>query len=138
MTDRNEDYSPGDVVQFPATHANEHPETGGWDPDTGIFTCPVPGFYMFAATLYKASSTEGNYNHEATLKTSSQGDVAHVYNFQGPQHNSRYSSSMFVIVHCEAGEQVWVQIRDHFPIIDDYWSLGSSQFMGLLLSKDLP
>ena len=138
MTDRSEEYSPDDRVQFHVTHTNEHPGTGGWDDSTGMFTCPVPGFYMFAATLTKGNSAGGMYNHQATLRTSSQGDVAMLYNYQGSDTSSRFGSSMFAIVHCGAEERVWVRVYSISTVIIDYNQMGSNQFMGLLLRKDLP
>ena len=100
----------------------------GYDKNTGIFFCPVSGFYQFAATLVSESGTDKNL--DAELMHNGHQIVrlhATVYGFD--------EGSQVVNIHCRQGEKVWIS---HTMGVGDSAKMptGFSTFSGALLSID--
>lgn len=100
----------------------------GYDNNTGIFVCPVSGFYQFAATVVSESGADKNldaelmYNGHQIVRLH-----ATVYGFDG--------GSQVVNIHCRQGERVWIR---HTMGVGDSAKMpaGFSTFSGALLSID--
>ena len=118
-TIQDESYVRDDIIKFPKSLTNEHPEgTGSWDEDTSIFTCPVGGHYLIIVSLFKP---HGGYNHQAVLRTSEQGDVVELRSYQGAGTTTNFSSTMSAILPCQTGEEVYCIFMSIFIIVHMFY-----------------
>ena len=111
-----------------------HPAgTGGWDPATNIFTCPITGFYHFFLSLYKQGGSI-NYNCWAELmKSAGAGEVVvRLENFNYNSAGVIFTSTAQAIIPCEAGEWVWVRMGTPCRLYDGS-SYHYNQFSGALV-----
>ena len=74
-------------------------EGGGYDPATGVFTCPTAGTYLFSATG-GCQSEDGHVGAAIMVD-----DTYHSW-FNG---SSTCTGSSSVCVQLEVGQEVWVQ-----------------------------
>ena len=125
-------YSSGDIVQFPTVLTNEFSDgIPGYDPDTGIFTVRLPGYYFFGLTLYKSNVLSNSFSVylkqdlEPILRVRNTNDVDSI------THGSQ------VIVHLDEGVTVYVETTTGGEL---YGSTSSAHsiFSGMLLHEDNP
>ena len=129
--DKHEDYVANDVVKFHHTFSNVNPGFDGWNPTTSIFTCPYDGYYMFLVKIQNSITSTLHF-------------TVYLHMSDGPTHksvvastlNTSLSSTMFAIVPCEKGQDVWVAFTATRGRIQDWWS-HFNQFSGLLLKTGL-
>ena len=100
----------------------------GYDNNTGIFVCPVSGFYQFAATVVSESGADKNLDAEL-MYNGHQIVRLHATLFGYDQ------GSQVVNIHCRQGERVWIR---HMMGAGDSAQMpaGYSTFSGALLSVD--
>ncbi|XP_061162813.1 complement C1q-like protein 4 [Saccostrea echinata] len=102
----------------------------GYDGNTGIFVCPVSGFYQFASTIVSESGTDKNI--DAELMHNGQ-QIAHLHaTLYGYDEGTQIAN-----IHCAQGERVWIR---HLQGAGDSRRMpaGYSSFSGALLSADSP
>jgi hypothetical protein len=102
----------------------------GYDKYTGIFICPISGFYQFAATI--VSDGGNNKNLDAELMHNGQ-QLAHLHaTLYGYDQGTQIAN-----IHCAQGEKVWIR---HLQGAGDSRSMppGYSSFSGALLRADSP
>ncbi|XP_027793356.1 complement C1q subcomponent subunit C [Marmota flaviventris] len=97
---------------------------GDYDTGTGKFTCKVPGLYYF---VYHTS-------HTANLCVVLYRSGVKVTTFCDHMSNSRQVSSGGVLLHLQAGEQVWLAVNDYNGLVGTEGS--DSVFSGFLLFPD--
>ncbi|KAG7282489.1 hypothetical protein CRUP_020204 [Coryphaenoides rupestris] len=116
----------GDAVRFDKVTLNEQ---GDYNPETGRFTCKIPGVYYFAvhATVYRASLQFDLMKNGHT--------TASYFQFYGnwPKPASLSGGSL---LHLAPGDQVWVQMA-----LGEYSGFYSSSktdstFTGFLVYSD--
>ncbi|XP_052716491.1 complement C1q-like protein 4 isoform X1 [Crassostrea angulata] len=100
----------------------------GYDENTGIFVCPISGYYQFAATIVSESGTDKNL--DAELMHNGRQIVrlhATVYGYD--------EGTQVVNIHCAQGERVWIR---HLMGVGDsaIMPAGFSTFSGALLHAD--
>ena len=138
-TEQTEEYNVDDIITFHHTFSNVNPGTGGWDPDTNIFTCPLDGYYMFLVSLVKRSSDE-NFSYEgmASLRISDGEGYSHVVklDYYGDDEVFRgisFVSFMQSILYCSSGQRVWLAMDKSCYLYgsSDYLS----QFSGFIVPQ---
>lgn len=100
----------------------------GYDENTGIFVCPISGYYQFAATIVSEDGTDKNL--DAELMHNGRQIVrlhATVYGYD--------EGTQVVNIHCAQGERVWIR---HLMGVGDsaIMPAGFSTFSGALLHAD--
>uniref|UniRef100_A0A8W8JS64 C1q domain-containing protein n=2 Tax=Magallana gigas TaxID=29159 RepID=A0A8W8JS64_MAGGI len=100
----------------------------GYDENTGIFVCPISGYYQFAATIVSEDGTDKNL--DAELMHNGRQIVrlhATVYGYD--------EGTQVVNIHCAQGERVWIR---HLMGAGDSAIIpaGFSTFSGALLHAD--
>ncbi|XP_017288854.1 complement C1q tumor necrosis factor-related protein 5 [Kryptolebias marmoratus] len=116
----------GDAVRFDTVLINEQ---GDYNPETGRFTCKVPGVYYFAvhATVYRAS-----LQFDLMKNGHAMASYFQIYgNWSKPASLSGGS-----LLHLVPGDQVWVQMA-----LSEYYGFYSSTktdstFTGFLVYSD--
>ncbi|KAK3590579.1 hypothetical protein CHS0354_039711 [Potamilus streckersoni] len=101
-----------------------HNEGNGFNKQTGMFTCPVPGIYFFVLSVLtsRGSSIGVSIIVDGEIKARSYADGSIAYD-QG---------SISTMVRCEAGHNVWTSVYFGSSIYGDYYS----SFSGFLLWGD--
>ena len=103
-------------------------EGQGYDTDTGLFTCSVPGFYYFYASLLKT------YSHSSRvlcyIKTNTESVLLYVKPGSTDREGFLPLTNSFY-VHLEAGEIVKLTDCTAAATFD-----SSSAFSGFLVSRD--
>ena len=116
-----------------------HPAgSGGWDPATNTFTCPLSGYFHFFLSLWKYDDLSSTYNCDASLMKSAGGGEVTVVRVRNNNYNSasvRFSSTAQAIIPCEEGERVWVRMVQSCRLGDN--SYHYNQFSGVLLMEGL-
>ncbi|XP_062622089.1 complement C1q-like protein 4 [Saccostrea cucullata] len=100
----------------------------GYDGNTGIFVCPVSGFYQFASTIVSDGGTDKNL--DAELMHNGQ-QIAHLHaTLYGNDEGTQIAN-----IHCAQGERVWIR---HLQGAADSRRMpaGFSSFSGALLHAD--
>merc|ERR1712150_91919 len=104
-------FNPGDTIVFEQVETNVFPgNSGGYDPNTGIFTCAIGGYYIFHVTIFKAIQTE--HDNQVRLIKSGSPYLVELNNSRSEDmdDNLRWSSTMHCITPCEQGQQVYVEM----------------------------
>ncbi|NXA52367.1 ADIPO protein, partial [Nothocercus julius] len=101
-----------------------------YDPTTGKFRCSIPGMYYFAyhLTVYLSDAKVSLYKQ----------DRAVLFTFDQFQANNLDQASGSVLLHLDAGEEVWLQVYGEGGNSGVYAdNINDSTFMGFLLYPDL-
>ena len=120
-------------VIFDAVKVNQG---GLYDPVHGIFRTNVTGMYVFTATL---SVSPHNSFHVAFVKNKADNVIGYIYTDIG---NIWLKDSSTVLVHLDAGDEVWMVCLSESRIEDDYnHGIDGAQdyhshIAGFLLSAD--
>jgi len=98
-----EDSYPADegVLRFARVLANEGQ---GYDPDTGIFTCPSPGFYHFSVHL----STYGRA--QCAIVKNGQSVVSLYHTTLGLKEKCSQMASISSVIQLSENDRVWVNL----------------------------
>ncbi|XP_048760508.1 complement C1q-like protein 4 [Ostrea edulis] len=102
----------------------------GYDKYTGIFVCPISGFYQFAATIVSDGGTDKNLDAELMHNGK---QIAHLHaTLYGNDEGTQIAN-----IHCAQGERIWIR---HLQGATDARSMppGFSSFSGALLHADSP
>ena len=125
-------YATGDVIQFP--HMFSSQGTPGYNPATGLFTCPADGHYMFTVTIYRRYSSNF-YNFVAYVCKTGASRLTRLVNWMDPGNQwSDWSSGVSLIIPCRQMEAVWVE-ADSGRLYDS--DSHYNTFSGLLLHEGL-
>ncbi|NWI32010.1 ADIPO protein, partial [Sula dactylatra] len=105
-------------------------EQNHYDASTGKFLCSIPGVYYFAyhLTVYLADVKVSLYKK----------DKAVIFTYDQFQKNNVDQASGSVLLHLNAGDEVWLQVYgegDKNGVYAD--NINDSTFMGFLLYPDL-
>nr|XP_009508987.1 PREDICTED: adiponectin [Phalacrocorax carbo] len=105
-------------------------EQSHYDTSTGKFVCSIPGVYYFAyhLTVYLTDVKVSLYKK----------DKAVIFTYDQFQKNNVDQASGSVLLHLNAGDEVWLQVYgegDNNGIYAD--NINDSTFMGFLLYPDL-
>ncbi|XP_053168044.1 adiponectin-like [Hemicordylus capensis] len=118
---------PSIPIKFSKVFYNEQ---NAYDTTTGKFRCSIPGVYYFAyhLTVYVADVKVSLYKK----------DKAIIITYDQFQTNNVDQASGSVLLHVEAGEEVWLQVygeEENNGVYAD--NVNDSTFMGFLLYPDL-
>ncbi|XP_060591707.1 complement C1q tumor necrosis factor-related protein 3-like isoform X3 [Ruditapes philippinarum] len=116
----------GQVIVFDTVQTNIG---NAYDNLQGKFTCPVNGAYHFTVSILSHVNhlLEAFIKHEGT-------SVAGLYTIgAGPGSDDQSSNS--VVVHCRAGQQVWVESQNNYLINGE--QVGFTLFTGFLIAADV-
>ncbi|XP_006028143.1 adiponectin [Alligator sinensis] len=105
-------------------------EQNHYDETTGKFRCIIPGMYYFGyhLTVYLADVKVSLYKK----------DKAVLFTYDQFQRNNVDQASGSVLLHLEAGEEVWLQVygeKENNGVYAD--NINDSTFMGFLLYPDM-
>ena len=93
------DLTPGQIIQFQTMKQNYG---NGYDPQTGIFTCPRSGLYFFTFTImaYPGKWTDTKLVHNgSSIASSYSAGLTIDYN----------TGNKSVLVHLHLGDKVWLE-----------------------------
>ncbi|XP_022079587.1 collagen alpha-1(X) chain-like [Acanthaster planci] len=90
----------GDVVVFPYVETNIG---GGYDSQSGVFTCSVPGLYFFSVTLMTESNT--NPRVDAFLKRNSD----NIFQIHDEHDNHHHQPSNSAVIQLVIGDTVKIE-----------------------------
>ena len=113
-------YNPGTIIQFGEALTN----TGGFfNPDTGIFTCPVDGLYYFFITIY----TDNDVDIMAAIYL----DGNRMVDMYSSQDGGNHGVTSLV-TECNMFQGVWVECVDNSGTIRGN---RFTSFSGFLLAE---
>lgn len=120
-------YQPADVVLFDGIIHNS--PGSGYVSQSGIFTAPTAGVYMFVLSLFKTivGTYENFWVH--LMKTGNQ-KLARVFNGNGATY---ITNSVTVIVHLDIDDTVWVA-ADNSGSLYGISGYACSVFTGMLVN----
>ena len=113
-------YEHGDVIPFESLLSNEGSH---YDADTGLFTCPVRGIYMFHYSVQILEGEEWGVHLKKSGEIVSSGIG---YNY--------YQLSNLALLECDIDEQVWVEANGSGWMYGDYEKRYNS-FTGALMRE---
>ncbi|KAK7482253.1 hypothetical protein BaRGS_00026496 [Batillaria attramentaria] len=129
QTAQASEFNSGERIAFTITHLNNG---NAYDRDTGVFTAPVNGTYVFLANLQLHSSSPSRRNVYTILKLGGS-DVLTCYIAYDDYYDM---GSCDVVLYMTAGQQVWLEIFSGGGGIT-LDSPSSSAFSGALIHTDI-
>ncbi len=126
-------YTGGATIRFPHVFASIG---GGWDEGTNTFTCPITGYYLVTASLYKTFIVD-SYNYECYADLYQAGSMQlRMMNFDRTSERVSYTSSAHAILPCNQGDEIWMRMGTSCSLFDQL-SYNFNQFSGLLVKPGL-
>ena len=112
------------TVKFRGVTLNEGDH---YDPNTGVFTCPADGIYVFTVSLYS------NSRYYSTVDLVHEGEAqARAYGSAGDADQGTVTA----VLRCNHGDEVWVQTTPEQTIVTySHESEKLGVFSGFLLYK---
>ncbi|KAK7102154.1 complement C1q-like protein 3 [Littorina saxatilis] len=103
----------------------------GYDPNSGVFTAPVSGLYLFHLHVKGDGLVTRQTTFLKIVKAESELAIVTLHNARHQYDHARASDS--VATHVEAEQEVYVQYEDGAPSIDKW---QDTSFTGVLICAD--
>jgi len=118
----------GHDITFPVVHYNEGND---YDPNTGFYTCRIPGTYWFSASIGKLAGVNDYINCYILVNGSPKMGLTFI--LDNDNNNHRYTVSGSGGFHLNIGDRVWVGDCTH-P--ENIYNNYSTHFSGVLIRPD--
>ena len=115
-------------IRFPYLHYNEGND---YDPNTGVYTCRIPGTYWFSASLGKANGYTEYIN--CYIYVNSSPKIWLIFVLDNDNKHSYFTVSGSGGFHLNIGDRVWVADCTH-P--ENIYNNYSTHFSGVLIRPD--
>ena len=104
---------------------------GGFNPGTGIFTCPQDGHYFFSVSV---TSNWQNDDMRAEFQIVHNGNALVTAPAMAPGTSAQGTATNSAVIDCMNGGQVWIRCRDSFDCnVNGNDDLQVTSFSGFLI-----